>query len=206
MPCPVPPEVNEEYRQELTALLDIAPPTDANGKPLLHNLKLSSEAHAIWKAFQRKIEPMLRKGGKLATRGGYGSKLRGNVARIAGLLHCSMYKADAVHVLEIGATAMRRAVELGDIFLNHALAVFQLAAAQADLDIAKRPWEVIQRRRRHTFTANEALHPLRGAYARTLDVQGVFAVLPDHNFIIELEGKPGRPSRKIKAHPNLSSE
>jgi hypothetical protein len=184
--------------------------TSLNGRPVPHVLKFSPDAQKEWKAFQRSVESMPRKDGVLANLPGWGSKLPGNVARVAALFHCVWHGANVVNDLEIGLPIMSRAIQLGETLIPHALAVFEIAGANENRDIAMKLWRIIDGLRSPNFSARDAWHPLRGTYTRTLDVEGGFAVLIDHNYIAEFEGKgegkPGRPSRKFRVHPRLVSQ
>lgn len=102
-------------------------------------LSLSNEAEADLRDFRRGIETMLRPGGKLAEFAGWGSKLPGNLARIAGLIGLiEQPGAD-----EIDAHTMTRSLDLGALLIDHALAAFvEMGVDQATAD-ASRCWRWI---------------------------------------------------------------
>jgi hypothetical protein len=141
---------------------------------------------------------------------GWGGKIAGTTARVAGLLHCAELSFRAVAQTEIQADTMRRAVALAKVFTDHAVIVFDVMGADTATDAAAAIWKVIQKMRQEEFSARNAWNPLRGKYKRVGDVEAGFQKLIDHNLIAELHtadtNKPGRPSRMFRVHPDIAED
>jgi hypothetical protein len=199
-----------DWRRTVYDLAGVEPATDDKGEPVPHTLTFSGTAYRIWKDWQREVEGMLREGGQLEHLRGWGGKLAGNTVRLAGLMHCGELTFRAVAQREIQADTVQRAVELARVFLGHAMNVFDMMGSDPATGAANALWKVIAGRREEEFSARDAWNPLRGKFKRVGDVEGGFQKLIDHNLIAELGtpdiGKPGRPSRRFRVHPDLAEE
>ena len=80
VPCHMPDRVTTDYHELITRVLDWRPE-----EPRI--LRLSPEAYARWKEFQRSIEGQMADGERLCSLRDWASKLPGAALRIAGLLH-----------------------------------------------------------------------------------------------------------------------
>jgi hypothetical protein len=204
-PQPVPEPVRAAYARNVRDLIGI--PAGEDGQP--HVLTLSPAAGTAWKAFQREVETMLRPEGSLSgALLGWGGKLPGNVARLAGLLHCADRTFRAVTEREIGGTTMESAIALGRTYMGHARVVFREMGADPAMVIARRLWDRIEKRKLETFTARELWMPLRAAYKKVLDIEPGLELLVDHNLIAEPHQadfmRRGRPTRTFKTHPKCA--
>jgi len=117
--APVPSEVKDAYAGLLQSLLELK---DDNGKPRI--ITLSPEAHQKAKAFAEALE--VRFLDDLEPIEEWAGKFHGQIMRIAGILHCCKHLDNADSVpLELDT--MQRAEAIGDYFLEHALAAFQVS-------------------------------------------------------------------------------
>jgi hypothetical protein len=83
-------------------------------------LRLSGEAQQLFDDYRQGIERRLRGDGDLATMTGWGSKLSGQIGRIAGLFHMATHGIDGIHVA-VDPDTMRSAIGLSDYLVAHAL-------------------------------------------------------------------------------------
>lgn len=121
----IPQEVMDDYNNLLQRLLSI-PDT---GEPQI--IEMTDEARAELEKIHNEIEPRLGPGGDLEPLGGWGGKYEGTVVRIAGLLHICEYIERAAEVPISGET-VRRAGKIGEYFLAHAIAAYQLSGQMDD--------------------------------------------------------------------------
>ena len=89
-------------------------------------VKVTLEAHQEEKRFFEALEPRLADDlGDLGDLEGWGGKYHGQVMRIAGILHCCLYAQQAAQV-PLTAETMQAAETIGEYFLAHARAAFQI--------------------------------------------------------------------------------
>lgn len=186
-PCSEP--TKRGYAELLNNLLNI--PADHNNCPRV--LTLSDQAQYLWRQFERDVEAELKPDGRFGYMTDWAGKLPGLVARISGLLHCAEYVSSASYNLTIDGDTMSRAVMLGEIAIEHAIAAFEMMAADPAMEAAKALWPVIKAGRMDEFRETEAWHPLRGRKDFPMEVaRPGFAVLVAHGYIREKTN----PSRK----------
>ena len=121
---PPPPEVVNDYRELLRGLLSLQ---DDCGKPRI--IRLSAQAHKMAEAFHNALEKRLVD--DLEPIEGWAGKLHGKVMRLAGIIHLCKHsnQADEIPVEE---STMAAAEAIGDYFLQHAIAAFDMAGAAED--------------------------------------------------------------------------
>lgn len=117
-------------------------------------IRFTQEGAGIWDEFYNDIEEQLRPGGQLYYLKDWGSKLPGNVARIAGLLHFAHYKGDSANHL-ISADFAEASCAIGAYFIDHAIAVFGLMNEREDVKAAKTILDYVTREKPKTFKARE---------------------------------------------------
>lgn len=113
----IPISVKEAYRVLITSLLSIP---DADNPPLI---RFSPEAYEVSKKFFEELEPRLVD--DLEDIEDWAGKFHGQVMRIAALLHCCQYTTDAASS-PLSAETVQRAVTVGNYFLEHAKAAFDI--------------------------------------------------------------------------------
>lgn len=168
------------YADELSALASRMVTTDA---PI--PLRLDDEASAVFFAWCDAMEAELVPGGRLDVLHDAASKIRSSTLRLAGLLEL----ADGRHGPHLGVEVMRRALEVGDYWTAHAMAMEraggvteddQAFAVRAATDIVR--W-AIRRNERFDFTPRQVWLSLRRSYrAMEMLVPG-FELLADRGWL-----------------------
>lgn len=173
-------------------------------------LTLSPEAVSQFREVRAKNEKRLQRDGVLGgvRVKGWGSKLSGAVARIAGILHL----ADGRPGSEVSADLIEAADQIGDYFTVHALAAFDLMDARGSNALAEELLATIKRHRltefsgRDLFTvASRSRFPKMEAMVEPIDT------LAEHGWITEKDigdrtGPGRRPSPRYLAHPRIFDE
>ncbi|MDX3365483.1 YfjI family protein [Streptomyces sp. ME02-6987-2C] len=201
---PVPEETAATYTTRVTDLtLSLAEWTD----PAV--IQLSPEADTALIGYQMRIEPQLKaRGGKLGHISNWAGKLAGATARMAALLHLADHGGNG-YAHPVTETTMNAAIELGDYYTAHALAVFDVMGADPVLSRARsvlealrdNGWEDVSRR--DVFTVLS-----RSEVPTVADLEPALTLLEDHGYLRsyqpERTGKRGRPpAPRLQAHPSL---
>ncbi|MET7940646.1 YfjI family protein [Streptomyces sp. NPDC005302] len=203
-PAPIPAGAREMYTQRIIDLtLFLADWTD----PAV--LQLTPDADAALLAFQDRVEP------KLAARGGafghisdWAGKLVGATARIAGLLHLAEHATDA-HTRPVTAETVSAAIELGEYFATHALAVFDRMGADPTVARATTVLETLRQHDGADISKRDLLMKLsRSGFATVADLEPALGLLEDHGWVriqpVQRTGGRGRPpSPRYLIHPRL---
>jgi hypothetical protein len=207
-PRQVPDGVAARYAEGLHRLLEILPREDAEaGMVHPHVLSLDGGAYGIWKEHQRRVEVELRETGRFAGMTDWAGKLPGAVARMAGLMHCARWALEPGNPADrlVDRDTIERAVRVGELLAEHALAVFDLMTDGGGLEAARKVWRHIQGRHLSCFTFSEVWHPLRGTFRTTADIEPAIEVLLDHRLVLPVDewspGKSGRRGRRYVANP-----
>ncbi|MER5197768.1 YfjI family protein [Streptomyces sp. NPDC002755] len=172
-------------------------------------IQLSPGADAVLITYQERVEPQLKKrGGKLGHITNWAAKLAGATARMAALLHLAEHGGNG-YAHPVTEATMRAAIELGEYYTAHALAVFDamgadpvIGRARSVLDALRdNRWEDVSRR--DVFTALS-----RSEVPTVADLEPALALLEDHGYLRsyqpERTGKRGRPpAPRLAAHPSL---
>ncbi|MBF0292851.1 MAG: DUF3987 domain-containing protein [Nitrospinae bacterium] len=202
---PVPKNITYEYDRAIRRLLEVQPAIGDDGRPRPHVLRFTPEAHAEWKAMARHVEREMREGGKFEHVKDWAGKLPGACARLAGLLHVAENAFDEPWAHEISADTMSRALSLGAVYSQHALAVFDLIGADESLDAARRVYRWIQRTQPKTFTGRDCFDALKGHFKNMAALEPGLSTLAERSIIraLDRERKPGRPSQKFAVNPRI---
>jgi len=179
----------------------------------VHQLTLDAEARTDFLDYSRQEEVKLGPNGELDHIGGWASKLRGAVVRLAGLLQL-MRDGAATHT--ITGHSMLGAVALAEYFTAHALHAFDIMAGRGDdLETSRRVLALIARNPEFAeFSARDLLTAApRSWMPNTEAMNAALGQLVDYGWIIQLPerarsgGKPGRdPSSRFRAHPRCHQE
>ena len=132
---------------------------------------------------------MLRPDGKLTEFTGWGSKLPGQLCRCAGLMHL----VEQTHTDEISKETMTRALDLGALLIEHALAAMtEMGIEQATAD-ARRCWRWIDGKA--TFTRGGLTLAMRHVM-NAERVTAALRVLAGRNLIDSEYGTPTPRTRE----------
>lgn len=172
-------------------------------------IQLAPEADAALIAYQERVEPWLKaRGGRLGHISDWAGKLVGATARMAALLHLAEHGGNG-YAHPVTEATMNAAIELGEYYTAHALAVFDamgadpvMGRARSVLDALRdNGWEDVSRR--DVFTVLS-----RSEVPTVADLEPALALLEDHGYLRsyqpERTGKRGRPpAPRLLAHPAL---
>lgn len=136
---PVDPATRDEWRALLMRLA--SPPLPKEPEVL----RLSLEAHRRFHQTEVEIERAMLPGGALSSVRDWAGKLRGLIARLAGLLH--MAEDPAPGLTAISVATVERAIDLARYFTAHALYTFNIEMTLDPVEqAARQAWEAIQRK------------------------------------------------------------
>jgi len=207
VPREVPAQTAERYAAGLRALLDTPQHYDNSSDEYRpHLLFLDGAAYEAWKAHQRRIEVELRDTGRFAGITDWAGKLPGATIRLSGLMHCAHWALESGSIVdrEIAEDTVSRAVQLGDLLAEHALAVFDMMSG-GDLDEARKVWASILGGIQSELTFSQIWHPLRGTFKSTAAMEAALEILLDHNLILPADKtekkRRGRTGRRFVVNP-----
>ena len=127
---PIPQHVKEAYERGIFGLLEGW--DGPIGKPKV--LTFTDPARELWFDFAQEVENQQGDGGRYEAISDWTSKLPGQLARVAAVMELAEIGLDAEEVSEI---AMRNALQLGRLLIDHARAAFALLGTDAvDTDAA----------------------------------------------------------------------
>ena len=164
-------------------------------------LTLSVEAEDELREFRQRIESMLRPTGKLAEFAGWGSKLPGQLARIAGLMHL----VEQQETDQISLATMTLSLDLGALLIDHAIAAFgEMGIDQATSD-AQQCWQWISGR--NSFTRGEISSAKRHVMKKER-ITAALTILAEQHLIDSSEGTPtpGTRERTYLINPLTGSQ
>ncbi|ACL69108.1 DUF3987 domain-containing protein [Halothermothrix orenii] len=218
------------YQKGLSALLHTRPAGEnKNGEWEPHIIKLSPEALEVRYEFERDIEKELGPEGKLHNIADWGSKLVGNITRVAGLLHIAgqtdAQKGQATRDIwnkPIGPETMKKAVKLGYSLIEHALKVYDLLDTDPEIELARYVLKRIMRGKemekaeelpkdKDTLDKSILMELCKGKkeIKRPDDLKEPLKLLAELNYITiverETEGRGRNPSPLIKLNPKVHS-
>ncbi|MCU0925273.1 MAG: YfjI family protein [Hydrogenophaga sp.] len=122
--APIPEHVKEAYERGIIGLLSGW--FEPIGKPKV--LTFTDPARELWFDFAQEIENQQGEGGRYEAISDWTSKLPGAIARVAAVLELAEMGLTADEVSEV---AMRRALQLGGLLIEHARAAFALLGTDA---------------------------------------------------------------------------
>jgi len=148
-------QVQDIYNEAVMSLLGI--PRD--GAP--SNLVLSDEAWKLLRDFSEELEPELAPGGKYEHMSGWASKLPGQIARMAGLLHLATDpQSPTTWDTPISDTTMEDAIRLGRFFESHAVIAFGEYSGPHGIGTAKRIMSWVKREDLRSFSMRDGYRAL----------------------------------------------
>jgi replicative DNA helicase len=197
------------YEVMIEQLLDFARGTKIDGEVHVVTLALDPEAQRRLMEFRGEIEPMLGEFGDMAGITGWGSKLPGAVARIAGLLHVASHP-DRPASGTVSATTLGAAIEIGVYLAGHAKAAFVVMGADKAISDAKHILRWIERNEKTDFSERDAYRTMTTRFKHPQDLHPGLTALESRGYIRrvpEAKGKgPGRrPSPRWEVNPALRS-
>lgn len=168
-------------------------------------LTLSPEALEVWKLNWRENEKTLGPGGLLEEMPDWGSKLMGNVLRVAGVIHVAKYPNEFLRH-PISVDTMRAAISVGKYLVPHARAAYGIASQNQDIHNAKKILEWVKDNRLEQFTQNECHRRFKSTITTAPELAKALKVLEDRNYLRQWQEQPqkgGRPSKKFSVNPKF---
>ncbi|MEU6216544.1 YfjI family protein [Streptomyces sp. NPDC047022] len=172
-------------------------------------IQLSPEADAALIAYQERVEPWLKtRGGKLGHITDWAGKLVGATARMAALLHLAEHGGNG-YAHPVAEATMRAAIELGEYYTAHALAVFDAMGADPVVSRARSVLEALRDNGWEDVSRRDVFSVLSRSDVPTVaDLEPALALLEDHGYLRsyqpERTGKRGRPpAPRMQVHPAL---
>ena len=197
---PIPQHVKDSYERGIFRLLEGW--SESAGKPKV--LTFTDPARELWLDFSQEIENQQGEGGRYEAISDWTSKLPGALARVAAVLELAEMGLTADEVSEV---AMRNALQLGHLLIDHARAAFSLLGTDAvDTDaVALVRW--IKAEGREQFTRREAQKAQEGRFRSGERLDKALARLVDGESLREFKLiRPSmRPSKAYRVNPGLLS-
>lgn len=160
-------------------------------------LVLTPEATKVFEAWRRETEKRLAPSGDLRAESAWGSKLTGNVGRIAGLLHVA---EEATGGREVSGDVVARACAIGETLADHWLAFRGEVGANRSEAVRVAVLEVIDARGPCTLRDLEKTH--RAALSDRAEVRATLAELvEDGELDVLSEPTGGRPTKRWGRKP-----
>ncbi|MFE7443718.1 YfjI family protein [Streptomyces chartreusis] len=172
-------------------------------------IQLTPGADTALIAYQERVEPWLKaRSGKLGHITDWAGKLVGATARMAALLHLAEHGGNG-YALPVTEDTVRAAIELGDYYTAHALAVFDAMGADPVVSRARSVMEALKENRWDDVSRRDVFTVLsRTEVPCVADLEPALALLEDHGYVRsyqpERTGKRGRPpAPRLQIHPRL---
>jgi replicative DNA helicase len=211
-PPAMPDFVRDRYCDNLHRLIVAGRQDGWKEPPEPYTLVMSPEARTEMTELARRIEPRLGDFGSLESLKDWGSKLAGEVARIAGILHLAEHViGEDAWIMEVSAESVRRAITLGEHYLiDHAVAAHALMGADSKLEDALYILKWIRQNGISIASKRDIFNELRGRFDRADHVEPGIRILITHGYLREAQGErragPGRPpSPKYEVNPFVHS-
>ncbi len=187
----IPDAVLRSYTNHIYNLMDI---------PLENQvLTLSPEASTSWDEFYNDIENDMKPGNPMEGIKDWGSKLPGEVLRIAGLLHVAEHDREAIN-LPISINIINDSCAIGAYFREHALAIFGLMGEDPWIQSAKTVLDYIKHIKPDKFKRSDILRH-KNVFKTVKDVMPGLEVLIERNFIRELKSESVGNRRPERGRP-----
>lgn len=196
---PAPQIVNDAYAAGIHGLLRLPTP---EASP--HPLGFTVEAYAVWKDFQRLTEDLMRSGAALDSLKDWGSKLAGQTARIAALLHVVQHAHGRPQEALISGGTTQNAVSIAKVLIEHARAVFVMMAADPAVLDAEKVLSWIARNALTEFTVRDCFCAHQGRFGQVDGLRPALKILADHGYIhkcVEQSQNRGRRRELYKVNP-----
>lgn len=203
---PVPADVSGDWSSMITTLLNRPSVLDDEGYLVPEVVRLSKGAREQHSRFEKEIEPRLGPYGDLSHIEGWGSKVVGAAARIAGLLHLAQNAgSSSVTAISVSEDTMLAAIEIAHYHIAHAKVFAQLIGEHSDASAAASVLEMIQEMG-DDISVRDLFQKLRKRreFPTVASLNAPLEVLEDMGYIRIQGGKAtgGRPaSKRIRLNP-----
>ncbi len=198
---PVPERIINAYKKAIRAILDISLVVE-NGIVRPYRQELAPDVRTAWIQFKQEWEPEFKPGGKLYHFAGWGNKAINSALRIAGMFHVAKH---GVSNLMIDADSVRRAFELVELLIPHALAAVSFMGLDQPTADAKELLKIIREKKWERFTRTDIIHAVRGRpLGRKERLDKALAVLEERNIMrTSIKGTATKPATLYTVNPEL---
>ena len=145
-------------------------------------LRLEAPAQKLFHDFRLEIERELRADGKLYICRGWGGKLAGYTARIAGLMHIAEHERTDHLIIQKGT--MEKAIMLARLLMEHTVAAFNMMGADIEVSDAKELLEWLKTQRKGRLTKSQIINAMRNRQAGKKErLKKALALLEERNIL-----------------------
>jgi putative DNA primase/helicase len=175
----IPETIKTAYHTGIFNLLDIMDIMESGvSKPRV--LHLSDEARGSWEKFSQYIESHQGDGKEFEPIQDWTGKIAGASLRISGLCHVVQHGEENPI---INRDTMERSLDLCELLIKHAQAVFELMGADEVIADAKYVLRWVMEREKAFFKRSDCQRALRGRFRRISRLIRALEVLIERNFI-----------------------
>jgi hypothetical protein len=194
------------FHAKVMRLLEIPIDRDEDRTPRVRLIPIEADAEPVFVAFRDRIESQLSPYARLGFMADWGSKIRGDVTRLAGLLHLADFLQGTITTAQVAipASTMHRALVLADYFLAHTQIAFDLMGADQRLLDARHVSRWLAHNGKSLVSKRDIHQGVRGRQSlKTIDrLDEVLPLLVQHHMLRlriedETQGKPGRPAGPV---------
>jgi len=191
-------------------LIEIPFASSDGEKQEVHLISLTPQAKEIWVNYGNKIATKLRVGGSLEHVRDWGSKLSGQLIRLAGIIHC--VGTENPHLNPIQRETMEAACKLAEILQDHALAAYGFAEENEDLKCAHKILDRIKKDRICEFSERKMFEKVKGSLM-SKDMESLLKgikLLVDGLYIkkmpVHKSGRGRKPSPEYMVSPYITED
>ena len=206
------PAVNTVIKNEYSNFIQGLMSYEENNDNYKH-LQLSNEAQEMYINFCTDIAKERAIGGDFEydLLGGWAEKLKGNTARLAGVLHIiDNPQINNIVNTEISKETLGKAIELSDILIEHAQAIFNSIGVSKSTQDAIDLWKYIESKKLYNFSGAEILQRRRKnkRFEKKENMTLALEVLAERFFISKVENFRNnnignQPSPNYKVNKNI---
>ena len=204
IPRPIPRDIAQRYEDFLRRLLTVPVLKDEYDRPQPRLIRMSPQAHHLWKKEQLRIESDQRDGGRLSANKDWAGKFPAAIARIAANLHIANYaeSGEDPATMIVPASTMEMAIQFARVIESHTLRVFGAMNTDGNRNTAIKIIRTIRKDSLNEVTKRECMRADRTVDSAT-QIQPAIELLIRDGYLIPFdEGrKTGRPSEKYRVNP-----
>lgn len=200
--APIPPDLEEAYTRLLLTLGQRFPAYGI-GDGVTQTLTLSQDARSEFSTFRATLEFEMQHGESLEHLRDFGSKMPGNVARIAAVIH-SCTTPDS-NILDVNV--MKQAAALGYFYLDQARLLVNAPSVHNTRTNAQFVASYVARHGRRIWSLRDLHHVLRSAnsvFRMATTLRNALSLLETSGYLVVQPvsaSGPGRPSEHIYCNP-----
>lgn len=192
-------EVRTKYMFGVRKLLQFQPSESIK-------LTFDNEAIKLEQEIRQGIEYMLRDGEALADMREWGSKLAGQIIRIAGLLHVAEHATGFLNTIptKINIHTLDNAKKIMSYFIEHARAAYGVMGVDKGAEDGKYLLEYLIKNGKESYTKREAFQGTKGTFKTVSRFEYAVLELEERNFIqktITNNTGRGRKSYELLLNP-----